>query len=179
MPILLTGASDAVTYLASARFKPAPIGSSWTITVAAAAWGGGASITYPIILRDSNTGKVIMFNWYSTLPTTPGGSTSTLVGNPSLSDIAGGGEQVFDTTFINPPFSDYLIWYRIVNTGGNIQAFFGPEGVLWQELTLNGDQNSFLTTIDQVGFGILRANSAAFSGQYGNTSCLIWSWVES
>ena len=73
-------------------------------------------------------------------------------------------------------FPDYFGWFRLTNDGTNIKFYISPEGVLfkqvYQELA-----DSFLGTIDKVGFGFERATPTVTA--FSSASAILWSWVES
>jgi hypothetical protein len=180
LPLVLQGGADIMGF-------PSPncptcalktIGAPpWTITAAVAYFcnlnTGNKTLlgSIPIMLCDTANDKALALTWWRDYTYAAAyDSLSVKLGSLS-SRIADPQNQGF-------LFEDYFAWFRVINDGATISFETSVDGLLfmliWQEAV------GYLSTIDKVGFGFDRVNTAGSPIEpYRDQAVLLWRWVES
>jgi hypothetical protein len=194
LPIVLQGLADGVlsfnpVYTLTGKLKS--IGAPpWEITVAMAGASNLSAVTgvawHPLILRNSISDKAISVQWtQQQSPASPVQSSATVIHweNASTGASATRTQPSSGSAAINGgdwgwPFSDYFNWLRIANDGTNLTFWVSQEGILFLQLPYSETLASFITSVDQVGFGFDRANLGGYDPNPAIAG-LLWNWVES
>lgn len=144
-----------------------PLGSApWTVTVGAALVASSADsngYVVPIVLYNSIQDQAVVILW-------------KVDGNISYVDYPQASVPIVGNYFANtqgsakvPP--EYFMWFRMVNDGIYIIAYFSLENIKYIEFS-RVLATSFGTPFDKIGFGIDRAENAA-----GESLIAIWNWT--
>jgi hypothetical protein len=182
LPLVVTfGVGGSYPGAAFPRILLKSIGAPpWTITVAFAAFSNvGANIFIPIYLYDTPDQTGEEFFWYQ----------NSNAGEPVFDPV-----EIHHQTNVNDPttitdtsvtqgqtygfpYPDYFHWFRVQNDGTTITYSISPDGLLFKPVYSEA-ANSFLGTIDKVGFGGDPINSDLDSARLASVSAILWSWVE-
>lgn len=143
--IIAPSAASNIRFL---RSNTAPPATPYSIIVRAQPlfYGSGATTTpTAVILRNSGTGRIFLFN-------THGGAGS----NPGVTVSKYTAYGTFSANLLAPTPTGWMAslpWFKVTNDGTNLTFYLSPDGEAWDQVATE-TLATFISSVDQIGVGV-------------------------